>query len=138
MHPGRSEQGTSSGGDERTRTADPLLAKQVLYQLSYVPLLTCGNTSNRPCAPPVEQILGLAVEGLSQITKNECRGGHGLPPAISPPRERVGADGPRSKVAGRWKRKRGGDRRLPGPDPRARERGPSGSTPRTGSKGLIS
>jgi hypothetical protein len=25
------------GGDERTRTADPLLAKQVLYQLSYVP-----------------------------------------------------------------------------------------------------
>src|SRR5688572_24398783 len=30
-------------GDERTRTADPLLAKQVLYQLSYVPVLTCGN-----------------------------------------------------------------------------------------------
>jgi hypothetical protein len=31
--------GTSSfaRGDERTRTADPLLAKQVLYQLSYVP-----------------------------------------------------------------------------------------------------
>src|SRR5205809_7753032 len=28
---------TSLGGDERTRTADPLLAKQVLYQLSYVP-----------------------------------------------------------------------------------------------------
>ena len=27
----------SFGGDERTRTADPLLAKQVLYQLSYVP-----------------------------------------------------------------------------------------------------
>ncbi len=27
----------SVGGDERTRTADPLLAKQVLYQLSYVP-----------------------------------------------------------------------------------------------------
>ena len=26
-----------SGGDERTRTADPLLAKQVLYRLSYVP-----------------------------------------------------------------------------------------------------
>jgi hypothetical protein len=26
-----------SRGDERTRTADPLLAKQVLYQLSYVP-----------------------------------------------------------------------------------------------------
>jgi hypothetical protein len=27
-------------GDERTRTADPLLAKQVLYQLSYVPAFT--------------------------------------------------------------------------------------------------
>jgi hypothetical protein len=29
-----------NGGDERTRTADPLLAKQVLYQLSYVPAPT--------------------------------------------------------------------------------------------------
>src|SRR5207253_7345533 len=26
-----------AGGDERTRTADPLLAKQVLSQLSYIP-----------------------------------------------------------------------------------------------------
>src|SRR5262249_27060006 len=26
------------GGDERTRTADPLVANQVLYQLSYVPV----------------------------------------------------------------------------------------------------
>ena len=25
------------GGDERNRTADPLLARQVLYQLSYTP-----------------------------------------------------------------------------------------------------
>ena len=29
--------GWASGGDDRTRTDDPLLAKQVLYQLSYVP-----------------------------------------------------------------------------------------------------
>ena len=36
------------GGDERTRTADPLLAKQVLYQLSYVPLFACGNSEPRP------------------------------------------------------------------------------------------
>src|SRR5919106_6067272 len=35
---------THPGGDERTRTADPLLAKQVLYQLSYVPSLTCENS----------------------------------------------------------------------------------------------
>jgi len=33
-----------SSGDERTRTADPLLAKQVLYQLSYVPVFTFGNS----------------------------------------------------------------------------------------------
>jgi hypothetical protein len=36
-------------GDERTRTADPLLAKQVLYQLSYVPLFACGDSESRPC-----------------------------------------------------------------------------------------
>ena len=28
-----------SGGDEETRTPDPLLAKEMLFQLSYVPLL---------------------------------------------------------------------------------------------------
>jgi hypothetical protein len=29
--------GSGRGGGERTRTADPLHAKQVLYQLSYTP-----------------------------------------------------------------------------------------------------
>jgi hypothetical protein len=29
--------GSSGGGDEETRTPDPLLAKEMLYQLSYVP-----------------------------------------------------------------------------------------------------
>ena len=54
------------GGDERTRTADPLLAKQVLYQLSYVPLLTCDDRNSlrrtavaepltRPPPPPSEK-----------------------------------------------------------------------------------
>jgi hypothetical protein len=42
---------TESCGDERTRTADPLLAKQVLYQLSYVPVFTFGNFEPRPCTP---------------------------------------------------------------------------------------
>ena len=31
---------TNHGGDERDRTADPLLAKQVLSQLSYAPLVS--------------------------------------------------------------------------------------------------
>ncbi len=48
-------------GDERTRTADPLLAKQVLYQLSYVPRAMVpapgasslpDNPTSSPCARP--------------------------------------------------------------------------------------
>ena len=31
------------GGDEETRTPDPLLAKEMLYQLSYVPVLPDGS-----------------------------------------------------------------------------------------------
>ena len=30
------------GGDERNRTADPLLARQVLSQLSYTPMIIGG------------------------------------------------------------------------------------------------
>ena len=36
----------SAGGDEQIRTVDPLLARQVLSQLSYNPNSTC-----RSCAP---------------------------------------------------------------------------------------
>ena len=32
------------GGDERNRTADPLLARQVLYQLSYTPVASKTET----------------------------------------------------------------------------------------------
>ena len=32
----------TSGGDERNRTADPLLARQVLSQLSYTPMIIGG------------------------------------------------------------------------------------------------
>jgi hypothetical protein len=35
-----------SGGDEETRTPDPLLAKEMLFQLSYVPLLVDSETRN--------------------------------------------------------------------------------------------
>ena len=44
------------GGDEETRTPDPLLARQVLSQLSYTPILRRGRRDvrggqklNRPC-----------------------------------------------------------------------------------------
>src|SRR5438046_2851650 len=39
VHVGRTE----GGGDEETRTPDPLLAKEMLFQLSYVPTLPDGR-----------------------------------------------------------------------------------------------
>ena len=51
-----------SGGDDRDRTGDPLLAKQVLSQLSYAPKLdlTCHKQDhliliNRSQTPPIPQ-----------------------------------------------------------------------------------
>ena len=45
-----------AGGDERARTADPLLAKQVLSQLSYIPWghdnKSCLLAAPRRCLPP--------------------------------------------------------------------------------------
>ena len=35
-----------AGGDERIRTADPLLAKQVLSQLSYIPWVRVSRYSD--------------------------------------------------------------------------------------------
>jgi hypothetical protein len=37
-HPFDAVQGENGGGDEGTRTPDPLLAKEVLSQLSYIPI----------------------------------------------------------------------------------------------------
>ena len=45
----------SSGGDERNRTADPLLARQVLSQLSYA-----------PTSSAIIQLVGLS--GLEPLT----------------------------------------------------------------------
>jgi hypothetical protein len=36
-----------AGGDDRIRTGDPLLAKQVLSQLSYIPALSGGPSWDR-------------------------------------------------------------------------------------------
>jgi hypothetical protein len=41
-----------AGGDERTRTADPLLAKQVLSQLSYIPDARNPRYSGTISVPP--------------------------------------------------------------------------------------
>jgi hypothetical protein len=37
--------GPANNGDNRIRTGDPLLAKQVLYQLSYVPSMMIGTNT---------------------------------------------------------------------------------------------
>ncbi len=49
-------------GDERTRTADPLLAKQVLYQLSYVPATYAALPAEtfRRAATPLAHSAGTA------------------------------------------------------------------------------
>ena len=44
-HPPRSASLFTPGGDDRIRTGDPLLAKQVLSQLSYIPADKSGGPS---------------------------------------------------------------------------------------------
>ena len=44
----------SLGGDDRSRTGDPLLAKQVLSQLSYIPLSSLTKASILLGLPGVE------------------------------------------------------------------------------------
>ena len=66
------------GGDERTRTADPLLAKQVLYQLSYVPALTCTSpvtgtsVENLAASFLLPTLLG-ATSGRDEAERVPCR-----------------------------------------------------------------
>src|SRR5437016_11816596 len=51
-----------AGGDERIRTADPLLAKQVLRQLSYIPWAAGAPrySDTRKCLPPHADRIGPA------------------------------------------------------------------------------
>ena len=62
------------GGDERTRTADPLVANQVLYQLSYVPLLTASCDVS---PTPIEKITPRGDEGWigSNASEAKAKGG---------------------------------------------------------------
>jgi hypothetical protein len=75
------------GGDDGTRTHDPLLAKQVLFQLSYIPILTCSFASY--CAPVRlaqrstvhNPLLALSFDryGWTRIAHSYCIGEHFAP-----------------------------------------------------------
>ena len=58
-----------NGGDKRIRTADPLLAKQVLSQLSYTPIKLVGLSGLEP------PTLRLSVVRSSQLSYKPASGG---------------------------------------------------------------
>ncbi len=60
------------GGDERNRTADPLLAKQVLSRLSYIPHAHCGRGPVPETQPEIDA-----------DTRNEMVGLPGIEPGTS-------------------------------------------------------
>ena len=60
---GRSARG--GGGDEETRTPDPLLAKEMLYQLSYVPLAPEGVVGVSGLEPETSALSGQCSNQLS-------------------------------------------------------------------------
>ncbi len=53
------------GGDEETRTPDPLLAKEMLYQLSYVPGLPAGVVGVSGLEPETSALSGQCSNQLS-------------------------------------------------------------------------
>ena len=53
------------GGDEETRTPDPLLAKEMLYQLSYVPELRSGVVGVSGLEPETSALSGQCSNQLS-------------------------------------------------------------------------
>ena len=56
---------TESGGDEETRTPDPLLAKEMLYQLSYVPQAPEGVVGVSGLEPETSALSGQCSNQLS-------------------------------------------------------------------------
>ena len=63
------------GGAERDRTADPLLAKQVLSQLSYSPINSTSATNLNPSLPSKRMVgpgrLELPTPRLSSVCSNQ-------------------------------------------------------------------
>ena len=53
------------GGDEETRTPDPLLAKEMLYQLSYVPAPGVGMVGDSGLEPETSALSGQRSNQLS-------------------------------------------------------------------------
>jgi hypothetical protein len=53
------------GGDEETRTPDPLLAKEMLYQLSYVPAPGVGVVGVSGLEPETSALSGQCSNQLS-------------------------------------------------------------------------
>jgi hypothetical protein len=57
--------GSGDGGDEETRTPDPLLAKEMLYQLSYVPAPGGGMVGDSGLEPETSALSGQRSNQLS-------------------------------------------------------------------------
>ena len=57
--------GSGGGGDEETRTPDPLLAKEMLYQLSYVPAPGWGVVGDSGLEPETSALSGQRSNQLS-------------------------------------------------------------------------
>ena len=66
-YPNSSFRVLSTGGDEQNRTVDPLLAKQVLSQLSYAPVAFVSRemVGSRGLEPPTSRLSGVRSNRLS-------------------------------------------------------------------------
>jgi hypothetical protein len=63
---------TRSARDTSTGSSGPAgVAKQVLYQLSYVPVCTCGNSKPRPCTPLPQWMISQHLDGAAMRDAQE-------------------------------------------------------------------
>jgi len=61
------------GGRDRDRTGDPLLAKQVLSQLSYTPTVGYSNHSPSLTLPPQLLVPQKSWSTLEQVQQIQCQ-----------------------------------------------------------------